>query len=171
MALSPVQIAYHVPDPRAAAERLAREFGWGPFYVMEHIPLARSAYRGTPTRFDHTSAYGQGGNLMVELITQHGDEPSALRDLYAPHETGVHHVAHFVPDLAAALDDCRARGRAIALDAETANGTRFAMVDTSAELGHMLELYEPRDDLAKFYAWIKRKSEGWDGHDPVRTLG
>ncbi|MCZ8130935.1 MAG: VOC family protein [Steroidobacteraceae bacterium] len=167
----PVQIAYHVPDPRAAAERFAREFGWGPFYVMEHIPLARSSYRGTPTRFDHTSAYGQGGSLMIELITQHGDEPSALRDLYAPHESGVHHVAHFVPDLAAALAHWQARGRAIALDAETADGTRFAMVDTSAELGHMLELYEPRDNLAKFYAWIKRRSEGWDGRDPVRTLG
>jgi hypothetical protein len=46
--LAPVQVAYHVPDPAAAAERYAREHGWGPFYLMEHIPLERSLYRGAP---------------------------------------------------------------------------------------------------------------------------
>lgn len=28
--LQPVQIAYHVPDPEAAAHEYARAFGWGP---------------------------------------------------------------------------------------------------------------------------------------------
>ena len=49
-ALRPVQVAYHVPDPVAAAERCARDFGWGPFFLMEHIPLASSLYRGVPAR-------------------------------------------------------------------------------------------------------------------------
>jgi hypothetical protein len=47
----------------------------------------------------------------------------------------------------------------------------FAMVDASAELGHMLEFYEARDELAKFYAYVRRKAEGWDGRDPLRRLG
>jgi catechol 2,3-dioxygenase-like lactoylglutathione lyase family enzyme len=169
--LRPVQLAYHVPDPAAAAERYAREYGWGPFFLMEHIPLSRSLYRGREAAFDHTSAYGQAGDVMVELITQHGDGPSALRDLYAPHESGLHHVAYFVPDLRAALDGYRARGREIALDARTTTGTDFAMVDLVDDLGHMVELYENADALAKFYAYVKRKSEGWDGRDPVRRLG
>jgi hypothetical protein len=170
-ALRPVQIAYHVPDPVAAAERYAREFGWGPFFVMEHIPLARARYRGRDAAFDHTSAYGQAGDVMVELITQHGDGPSALRDLYAPHESGLHHVAYFVPDLAGALAAFTARGHEIALDARTTTGTEFAMVDLVAELGHMVELYENADALAKFYGYVKRKSDGWDGREPVRRLG
>jgi hypothetical protein len=45
------------------------------------------------------------------------------------------------------------------------------MVDASAELGHMLELYEARDELARFYACVRRKAEGWDGSDPVHRLG
>lgn len=170
-ALRPVQIAYHVPDPALAAERYARDFGWGPFFVMEHIPLAHSLHRGKPAPFDHTSAYGQAGDVMVELITQHDDGPSALRDMYAPDESGLHHVAYFVPNLADALTAFRGRGYEVALDARTSTGTEFAMVDLVRELGHMIELYEAREDLAKFYAYVKRKSEGWDGGTPVRKLG
>src|SRR5262245_10459657 len=140
-ALTPVQIAYHVPDPAAAAVRYAQTFGWGPFFLMEHIPLERSLYRGNPQRFDHTSAYGQAGELMVELITQHGDEPSALRDMYAAHETGVHHVAYFVPVLSEALHRFRERGMEVALEARTSGGVEFAMVDARGEVGHMLEFY------------------------------
>jgi len=169
-ALRPVQVAYHVPDPVAAAERCARDFGWGPFFLMEHIPLASSLYRGVPAEFDHTSAYGQAGELMVELITQHNDGPSALRDLFAPHETGVHHVACFVDDLAATVQSYRDDGIAAALDAQTKTGVRFVMLDLSATLGHMLELYEPNDDMRRFYAHVRKCADGWDGDRPVRRL-
>lgn len=170
-ALRPVQVAYHVPDPVAAAERYARDFGWGPFFLMEHVPLERAAWRGRPAAFDHSSAYGQAGGIMVELITQHNDGPSALRDLYGPQESGLHHVACFVPDLPEALAAFAARGNALALDARTATGVDFAMVDLVDELGHMLELYEASEPLAKFYEYVRRKSLDWDGRDPVRRLG
>jgi hypothetical protein len=167
-ALRPVQVAYHVPDPAAAAERCAREFGWGPFILLEHIELERSLYRGTPAPFDHSSAYGQAGDVMVELITQHDDAPSALRDLYASHETGIHHVACFVDDLAAELARLRECGYAVALDARTRTGVDFAMVDASASLGHMLELYEPGEDLRRFYGYVRKCADGWTGDRPVR---
>jgi catechol 2,3-dioxygenase-like lactoylglutathione lyase family enzyme len=170
LALAPVQIAYHVPDPAAAARELAARHGWGPFFLIEHIPLARCLYRGAPAAFDHSSAYGQAGDVMIELITQHNEGPSALRDLFAPHERGVHHVACFVDDLATALTAQRAQGNAIALEAATENGTGFAMVDTSRELGHMLELYE-RAKVAPFYAVVREAARGWDGSEPLRRLG
>ncbi len=167
--LQPVQIAYHVPDPEAAAIRWARELGWGPFYLMEHIPLESCLYRGNPAVFDHTSAYGQAGEVMIELITQHDDNPSVLRDLYAAGETGVHHVAYFVSDLQASLSDFRRRGYAVSLEAST-RGLQFAMIDACFSVGHMLELYEPTADLRRFYDFVRRKSQGWDGADPLRRL-
>lgn len=168
--LNPVQIAYHVADPGRAAHEYARAFGWGPFFLFEHIALDRCLYRGSPAIFDHSSAYGQAGELMIELIAQHDDRPSVLRDLFARDAVGVHHVAHFVPDLAAALDQSRDAGRDIALDARTATGTHFAMIDTSRELGHMIELYEGSGDLLKFYRFVRRAAEGWDGAEPLRRL-
>ena len=168
--VKPVQIAYHVADPRREAERLAAEFGWGPFFLWEHIKLAKCEYRGIPAVFDHSSAYGQAGDIMVELISQSDDSPSVLRDLYKSDERGIHHVAHFVPNFDAALASFRAKGLCVALEAQTAQGLRFAMVDTTQSLGHMLELYEPVPALTDFYAMVKRVSAGWDGRDPVRSL-
>jgi hypothetical protein len=168
--LRPVQIAYHVPDPERAAHEYAAAFGWGPFFYMEHIALAQCRYRGAPTTFDHSSAYGQAGELMIELITQHGDAASVLRDVYARDEVGVHHVAHFVPDLDEALRQASVAGLEVALDARTATGTRFAMIDLTHVLGHMVELYEPSADLLKFYRHVRRAAEGWDGGEPLRRL-
>jgi catechol 2,3-dioxygenase-like lactoylglutathione lyase family enzyme len=168
--VSAVQIAYHVPDPVAAARDYARLFGWGPFFLFEHIALSSCLYRGAPAHFDHTSAYGQAGDLMIELITQHDDTPSVLRDLYAGDAVGVHHVARFVPDLPEALTRARADGVEVALDACTATGTRFAMLDTSHQLGHMLELYEGAGDMLRFYRFVRRAAEGWNGAEPLRRM-
>jgi len=165
-----VQIAYHVPDPERWAADLSSRFGWGPFFYFEHIPLSRCRYRGAETTFDHSSAYGQAGELMVELITQHDDAPSVLRDLYARDAVGVHHVAHFVPSLPDALDQARRADLEIALDACTATGTPFVMLDLTDQLGHMIEIYEGRDDLLKFYRYVRRAAHGWDGSRPLRRL-
>jgi hypothetical protein len=168
--LKPVQIAYHVADPEQAAHGYARAFGWGPFFLLEHIKLSSCLYRGSPAVFDHSSAYGQAGEMMIELITQHDDSPSVLRDLFARDAVGVHHVAHFVANLPDALAAARAAGSEVALDAWTATGTHFGMLDTSGQLGHMTELYEGTDDLLKFYRYVRRASDGWDGSQPLRRL-
>jgi hypothetical protein len=167
----PVQIAYHVPDVESAARHYAAEFGWGPFFVLKHIPLEFARYRGREAVFDHSSAYGQAGDMMIEFITQHGDDPSAIRDMYESDQSGVHHVAFFIPDLQQAMAEFRQRGYEFALEARTTTGVDFVMADARADLGHMIELYENRDDLAKFYAFVRREAEAWDGRNPVRLLG
>jgi hypothetical protein len=167
---SAVQIAYHVPDPERAALDFSRRFGWGPFFYFEHIALSRCRYRGQPAAFDHSSAYGQAGELMVELITQHDDAPSVLRDLYARDAVGIHHVAHFVQSLPDAMDDARRADVDIALDACTSTGTAFVMLDLTRQLGHMIEIYEGCGDLMKFYRYVRRAADGWDGTAPLRRL-
>ena len=63
----PVQLAYAVDDVFGAAELWAERFGAGPFFVAQHIPVTDVIYRGQPGVFDHSSAYGQWGELMVEI--------------------------------------------------------------------------------------------------------
>ena len=75
-----------------------------------------------------------------------------------------------MPDLPASLAHYNNAGLATAMEAATADGVTFAMVDATASVGHMLELYEPVAALEKFYGYVRRKAQGWDGHDPVRRI-
>ena len=165
-----VQVAYHVPDIRAAALKMAADLGAGPFFVAEHIPLNRCVYRGVETVFDHSSAYGQMGNVMVELVQQHNEGPSAIRDMFGPQEEGLHHVACFADDLEASIEH-HAAYMPLVQFSSTSAGVDFAFLDARARLGHMIELYEPSDMLVGFYDMVRAAATDWDGKDPVRSLG
>lgn len=164
----PVQIAYAVPDARAAAERWAREFGAGPFFLAEHIPVTEVIHRGVPGAFDHTSAYGQWGDIMVELVQDHGPGPSAVRDLYPEGGSGLHHLAYFVDDIDVATARLETQGYPLAMSA-VAGKTRFHFVDAVAQLGHFLELYEPSGALTGFYTRVREAASGWDGTEAIRS--
>lgn len=166
----PVQIAHAVPDAIAAAHRWTADLGAGPFFVNEHIELVDVTYRGRPAEFDHTSAYGQWGAIMVELVQDHGRGPSIVRDRFGPDESGLHHVAFIVDDLGDSVRHLAARGHEIAMTASTAGGTRFRFVDTMAWLGHFVELYERSDRIERFYAMVADAAEEWDGSDPLRYI-
>ena len=163
----PVQVAYAVADVYAAAVEWAERFGAGPFFVRPHIPLSEVVYRGCPSTFDHSSAYGQWGSVMVELVQDHGSAASVVRERYAPDQSGLHHLAYLVPDLDEAIAGLEAQGFPLAMTA-TSSSTRFAFVDAVIRLGHMIELYQPTDRVRSFYEFVARAARHWDGADPVR---
>ena len=164
-----VQVAIHAPNLEAAAAHWAQH-GAGPFHLLEHVALTSCLYRGAPAAFDHSSAYGQMGDIMLELIHQHDDRPSAVRDMYDARTPGPHHAAIFVDDLDIAVSAATARGFPLALDAVSTAGLRFAMADARPACGVMLEFYEPSDALMKFYSFVRRKSVSWTGDEPLRKL-
>ncbi len=167
---APVQIAYAVSDATAAAAVWARDFGAGPFFVRPHIALVDVVYRGRPGVFDHSSAYGQWGSLMVELVVDHGQGNSPISDVFPAGESGLHHLAFIVDDLHETVKVLVAAGYEIAMSARTTNGTEFHFVDTRPTHGHMVELYQRSDRLCDFYAMVAGAAHGWAGDDPVRTL-
>ncbi len=164
---APVQIAYGVDDVRGAAARWVAR-GVGPFFVSDHIAVRNVRVGGAASTFDHSSAYGQWGSVMVELICQHNHDDGSAEPFVVPH--GIHHVAHIVDDFAAAQRELIAAGRPEALYAETVTGMPFAMHDARLELGHHIEIYEGTDRLRGFYDMVRTASEDWDGTDPIRTL-
>jgi hypothetical protein len=166
-----VQVAYFVGDARAAAARMAHMFGAGPFFFAEKIELAWGEHRGASRKFLHSSAYGQWGELMLELVQQDEEGPSPFRDMYAPGQEGIHHVAMIVDSLEATYRHYADLDVTVAARAETLSGVEFAFLDTTASLGHMLEIYERSDQLQGFYSMVRRAAEGWDGAEPVRSLG
>ena len=166
------QIAYFVPDARAAALGHHQRFGSGPYFLAEHIPLRHSLHRGVARPLDHTSAYGQWGSVMVEFVQQNNPGPSAFHDLYpeGSGRSGLHHLAIFVDDVKAELARFERAGCPTALYAEMNDGFAFAMIDVSAETGHMLEIYQPLAQLTGFYEIVAKAAQGFDGSDPVRTI-
>lgn len=166
----PVQIAYAVTDVREAASRWAFERGVGPFFVIERIPVTDVLYRGTPAVFDHSSAYGHWGGLMVELICDHSVGPSPVSDVVGPGGQGLHHVAHVVADFGAATSALEVAGYEQALYANTEAGLAFAFHDATTALGHMIEVYEGTPRLRAFYAMVAAAAANWDGSDPVRVI-
>ena len=167
----PVQIAYHVKDVRASALKMVEFTGAGPFFLAEQIELAAATHRGRPCRFVHTSAYGQSGSMMVELVQQDDDGPSPFRDIYGPSEEGVHHLAYMAKDLDAAIARLAEQGFPLATRAETSGGQIFVFVDATEHLGHMIELYEPSELLVGFYEMVRQSAEEWRGEDPLRSVG
>lgn len=167
------QVAYFVPDIEAAARAHSAIFGSGPFFTFYHVPLSSSVHRGVERPFDHSSAYGQWGDVMLEFVTQHGDEPSTIHDLYPAGKGryGLHHSAVFVDNLDAGIALFEGRGMPLSQLSQTITGTRFAFVDATKLLGHMIELYEPAGAIEQFYAMVAEAADGWDGSDPIRDLG
>lgn len=165
-----VQVAYFVEDIRKQADIMAQTFGAGPFYVVENIELEWGEHRGTRCDFIHSSAYGQWGQVMMELVQQESDGPSPFRDLYAPGESGLHHVATMVEDLPTAYAHFDAAGIPLATRSMTKTGTEFSFLDATTQLGHFIEVYERNEGLLGFYEFIRNAAVDWDGQSPVRTL-
>ena len=166
----PVQVAYAVRDTREAAAQWATDRGAGPFFLIDHIELTNVRYRGSPAVFDHSSAYGQWGPIMLELICDHTNGPSPVADVVGPGGCGLHHIAHMVPQFSSACGALTDAGYAQALYANTAAGMPFAFHDATSTLGHMIEVYEETSRLRSFYAMVADAATNWDGSNPVRTL-
>ncbi|MDX1580329.1 MAG: VOC family protein, partial [Alphaproteobacteria bacterium] len=150
---------------------VCRTIGAGPFFVLENIELSHCLYRGEEAELDHTSAYGQAGDVMMEILQQNNTGPSAFRDMYGPEEHGLHHMATFSTDFDGEIKRYEEAGFEAANIATTSGGTRFAYIDTRSLFGHMTEFYEDDKGVRDFYAMVKAASEGWDGSDPIRVLG
>tara|TARA_A100001037_G_scaffold85819_1_gene77913 strand:- start:4265 stop:4804 length:540 start_codon:yes stop_codon:yes gene_type:complete len=167
-----VQVAYHVPDIRRAATDMAAKFGAGPFFVNENITLTWGEHRGEPTDFVHSSAYGQWGEVMLELFQQENDAKSPYRDMFGPDEEGLHHTAIMVQDMDEAIAYFEANGMPLATSCGLRPGTNvdFAFIDARDTLGHMIEIYPKSNGLLGFYQMVRDASVNWDGSDPVRSL-
>jgi hypothetical protein len=160
-----VQIAYHVTDVREAAARMHRQFGAGPFILSENILLESAEHRGVATDFVHTSAYGQWGKVMVELVSQEDENPNTpFRDMYTKDQEGLHHTAIFVDHFDTAVSQFGDSGLALATRCKTkTGGVEFGFIDATATLGHMIEIYESSPTLLGFYELVRVMSIDWDG--------
>ena len=163
----PVQIAYAVSDIFRGVDKWIKDFGAGPFFIAEHIPIKNVIYRGHPSELDITVAYGQWGEIMIELVQDNGEGPSIIRDLYPPQKSGLHHLAYFVNDMDLVSAKLVEEGYVLAMSGQ-AGENRFQFFDAISEMGHFLEIYEPIESLKSLYERVSSASVNWDGSYPLR---
>lgn len=164
------QVAYYVPDAREAARAHSAAFGSGPYFVMDNIPMSLARHRGKPGVFDHTSAYGQWGDVMVEMVQVNSKEPSVFTDLYPNGGPGFHHVALIVDNLPAAMKEFEEAGFPEGFYGEVQPGAGFAMMDATKQFGHFVELYEPTPPLLGVYHKVESAAQNFDGTDVIRSF-
>ena len=163
----PVQIAYAVSDIFRGVDKWIKDFGAGPFFIAEHIPIKNVIYRGHPSELAIPVAYGQWGEIMIELVQDNGEGPSIIRDLYPPQKSGLHHLAYFVNDMDLVSAKLVKKGYVLAMSGQ-AGENRFQFFDAISEMGHFLEIYEPIESLKNLYERVRSASINWDGSDPLR---
>ncbi|GLV26767.1 VOC family protein [Sphingobium sp. Cam5-1] len=168
------QIAFVVPDAIEWARRHMARFGSGPFFVLAHLPHDLQTYRGKEIDLDTTGVVGQWGDVMVELVEQHCDTPSAYSELYPTGGPGLHHMTVFVDDIHAAIKDYESKGfdnilYSVVSPLGDSKPSPYAMMDTRKEFGMLTEFYEEAV-VSDFYKMVRDAADGWDGSDPIRYI-
>ena len=169
--LGPVHhLGYVVPELEAAVDAVVRASGAGPFFRMDHVPLDEITHAGAPAIWDHSSAFGQCGDVAIELMVIHRCEPEQVARAFpgGPHPV-LHHLAWAVPDPDAAVTALEADGVAVWLAARLGD-IRFTYHDATAGLGHHVEIHHDNPAFQGFFAMIRDASQGWDGSEPLRAL-
>jgi hypothetical protein len=162
-------LGYVVNDLHRDVPRFAAATGAGPFYAMEHIPFDEVTFSGRPARYDHSSAFGAWGEILVELTQVHDAQPAGLRDALVSPGAGVGHVAW----LAESLDDEVARLETAGLVPFHAGRTgpvEAVWFDGRPLLGHPIEVLQLRDELLGFYSMVRDAAKGWDRSAPLRIF-
>jgi hypothetical protein len=91
-------LAYLVEEIPAAAGRLNEQFGAGPFFFIDVVPVADVTSRGEPAEFVHASAFGICNEVPVELMVIDRLAPERAAERFAGATfPRFHHIAYAVP--------------------------------------------------------------------------
>lgn len=161
-------IGYAVDDLDDGVRWAIDTLGAGPFFVIPNLPFEHCTYLGQPASYDHTSAFGQWGDIIVELTVIHGSEPRELGETIAGSKPAVCHVGWLADDLAADSAELEAQGIPV-FHTGGSGPVNARWHDARSRLGHHIEILGRTPQLEGFYARIKAASVDWDGvTEPMR---
>lgn len=165
-----MQLGFVVADARAAAEHWIRQTGAGPFFVMTGVRFDGWSFRGAPQDVTLDIAFGQAGDVMIELIQPMGDWPNVYGDEPpAPGSARPHHHGYLVAD----PEGTAARDRLgpVVTSAQLSPVAGLRYHDCRSTLGLFVELITDHPETRAFFALSADAARDWDGvSDPIRTL-
>jgi len=162
-------VGYVVEDLRSGVERFAKDFGAGPFFGMEHMVFDEVTYRGEAAVYDHSSAFGCWGPILVEVTQVHDAQPAGFRETLVAPGAGLGHIGVLTPS----LSDETARLESLGLTAFHTGKTGPASAvwfEGGPLFGHPIEVLQEREEILGFYAMVRAAAVGWDGSEPLRIM-
>lgn len=166
-----MQLCWVVPDLGAAIDRWVRQAGAGPFFLFEDVHFEDGLYRGTPSDVaPHRAAIGQHGDMQIELIQPTANVPGIWGDVVPFGGFGLHHTGLYCDNYDTDKQALLATGAELAFEG-LMMGARTCYIDTVSTLGFMTELITANPIAAQVFAMFRDAADGWDGSDPIRTLG
>jgi methylmalonyl-CoA/ethylmalonyl-CoA epimerase len=162
-------LGYRVGDLERAIHAAVATFGAGPFHVIDPVVLQDAEYLGRPARVEQAAAFGQWGDLAVELFELRETEPAELGRRLGRVDDGVSHVSWVVDDLAAESE--RLEGLGLTCFHRASSGPVSVAWHDGGVLGHAIELHRANDALTGMFARVAESARGWDGSEPVRRAG
>lgn len=163
------QNGYVVRDLDAAISSWL-SLGIGPWYVIRERPQT-GVYRGEDCTVTVSIAFANSGDLQLELIQQHGDEPSIYTEFLDAGHEGYHQLAFWAPDFDATLRSVEAAGLPVVWSGGGDGATRYAYVEPPAGPATIIEIMELNPATEGMARLVREAAAGWDGSDPVRSIG
>jgi hypothetical protein len=163
-----IQIAYTVADIQQAMRSYTDLLHIGPWFLVGPFVPPKGIYRGTATRMKVSLALAFAGEVMVELIEQHDEEPSVFREtLKARGDHGFHHWAIGARDFKKTVAQYRSRGYQEAFSDRAPMGFRVVYFDTSNDLPGMLEIIEMNAEAETGFHTMYQAAQDWDGETHI----
>lgn len=167
-----VQLGWSVfGDMETAVTQWVETTGAGPFFTYAHVPLENVIYRGKPGKFDHTSTVGQWGDVQVELMLQHCDSPSHIREMCPDGKPRLCSISWLVPNMEEEIRRMEALGFPIVWSCAFFGKEQGAVwFDTTSVLGCFVEVFEDDPRFRHSFAQCLKSAEGWNGERPLRPM-
>jgi hypothetical protein len=163
-------IGYVVDDIPSAVDWAVSTFGAGPFFLVEHLQFDEVTHDGAPAAYDHSSAFGQWGDIKIELTEVHSASPPELQDLLGGPTPKVGHIGMLTDDLETERAALEAAGMRL-FHTGRSGPVQAYWFDARAQLGHHVEVLQRSAPLLGFYEQMRASHQGWDGSDPLRRGG
>ena len=170
------QLGYVVKDIEESIEYWTKTLGIGPFLILKDIKFSDYHYRGeaceAPTL---TIALANSGDLQIELIQQHDDQPSVYKDFSDQGREGLQHFSSWVTtaEMASSKAEFAAAGYVPVMEGSIPEmGGLFVYYDTQdGPGGSMFEVSNLRDEsFTGFIGAIQQSAADWDGQHSILDL-
>ncbi len=162
-------LGYVVEELEPGVDWAVQTFGAGPFFAVRHMQFDTCTFNGEPATYDHSSAFGHRGDILIELTVVHGASPPELTEMLGGGRAPVlGHIGMLSDDLEA--DSRRLAEAGLPIFHSGSSGPiRANWHDGRKQLGHHVEILQRTPEIEGIYAMVRTASEGWDGSEPLRS--